>query len=118
MRVYSERTYGIPPEQVVGSTIVTTYKQVNGKPVLMREPRVFFVDYGPGKAIGINLFIGKRPIAAFGNSSGDAEMLQSTQVVDGVRLMILVYHDDAKREYAYGTWEDYQRLTWEPFPTR
>jgi phosphoserine phosphatase len=102
VRVYSERTYGIPPEQVVGSSIVTTYKQVDGKPVLMRDPKVFFVDDGPGKAIGINLFIGKRPIAAFGNSSGDAEMLQWTQAGDGARLMMLVYHDDAKREYAYG----------------
>jgi phosphoglycolate phosphatase-like HAD superfamily hydrolase len=102
VRVYSERIYGIPPEQVVGSSIVTTYKQVNGKPVLMREPKVFFVDDGPGKAIGINLFIGKRPIAAFGNSGGDAEMLQWTQAGDGARLMMLVHHDDAKREYAYG----------------
>jgi phosphoglycolate phosphatase-like HAD superfamily hydrolase len=102
VRVYSERVYGIPPEQVVGSSIVTTYKQVNGKPVLMREPKVFFVDDGPGKAIGINLFIGKRPIAAFGNSSGDAEMLQWTQAGDGARLMMLVHHDDAIREYAYG----------------
>lgn len=102
VRVYSERTYGIPPEQVVGSSIVTTYKQVDGKPVLMREPKVFFVDDGPGKAVGINLFIGKRPIAAFGNSSGDAEMLQWTQAGDGPRLMMLVYHDDARREYAYG----------------
>jgi phosphoglycolate phosphatase-like HAD superfamily hydrolase len=102
VRVYSERAYGIPPEQVVGSSIVTTYKQVDGKPVLMREPKVFFVDDGPGKAIGINLFIGRQPIAAFGNSSGDAEMLQWTQAGDGARLMMLVYHDDARREYAYG----------------
>jgi phosphoglycolate phosphatase-like HAD superfamily hydrolase len=102
VRVYSERVYGIPPEQVVGSSIVTTYKEVNGKPVLMREPKVFFIDDGPGKAVGINLFIGKRPIAAFGNSSGDAEMLQWTQAGDGARLMMLVHHDDAKREYAYG----------------
>jgi hypothetical protein len=68
----------------------------------MREPKCFFVDDGPGKTIGINLFIGKRPIAAFGNSSGDAEMLQWTQAGDGARLMMLVYHDDPKREYAYG----------------
>ncbi len=102
VRVYSERVYGIPPEQVVGSSIVTTYKQVNGNPVLMREPKVFLIDDGPGKAVGINLFIGKRPIAAFGNSTGDAEMLQWTQAGDGARLMMLVHHDDAKREYAYG----------------
>jgi phosphoglycolate phosphatase-like HAD superfamily hydrolase len=108
VRAYSERVYGIPPEQVVGSSIVTTYKQVNGKPVLMREPKVFLIDDGPGKAVRINLFIGKRPIAAFGNSgntdlsSGDAEMLQWTQAAAGARLMMLVHHDDAKREYAYG----------------
>jgi phosphoglycolate phosphatase-like HAD superfamily hydrolase len=102
VRVYSERVYGVPPEQVVGSSIVTTYRDVDGKPVLMREPKVFFVDDGPGKATGINLFIGKRPIAAFGNSSGDREMLQWTQAGPGARLMMLVYHDDAAREYAYG----------------
>jgi phosphoglycolate phosphatase-like HAD superfamily hydrolase len=102
VRVYSEQVYGVPPEQVVGSSIVTTYKVVNGKPVLMREPKVFLIDDGPGKAVGINLFIGKRPHAAFGNSGGDAEMLQWTQAGGGARLMMLVYHDDAKREYAYG----------------
>lgn len=68
----------------------------------MREPKVFFIDDGPGKAVGINLFIGKRPQAAFGNSGGDAQMLEWTQAGDGARLMMLVLHDDAKREYAYG----------------
>jgi hypothetical protein len=102
VRAYSERVYGVPPEQVVGSSIVTKYQEVDGKPVLMREPKVFFIDDGPGKAVGIDLFIGKRPIAAFGNSSGDAEMLQWTQAGPGARLMMLVYHDDATREYAYG----------------
>ena len=102
VRAYSEQVYGVPPEQVVGSSIVTKYQQIDGKPVLMREPKVFFVDDGPGKAVGIDLFIGKRPIAAFGNSTGDAEMLQWTQAGEGVRLMMLVHHDDAKREYAYG----------------
>ena len=102
VRVYSEQVYGVPPEQVVGSSIVTTYKVVNRKPVLMREPKVFLIDDGPGKAVGINLFIGKRPYAAFGNTGGDAEMLQWTQAGSGARLMMLVYHDDAKREYAYG----------------
>ena len=88
---------------------MTTYKKDdNGKPVLMREPKVFFIDDGPGKAIGINLYIGKRPQAAFGNSgsedmkSGDAQMLEWTQAGDGARLMMLVHHDDAEREYAYG----------------
>jgi hypothetical protein len=68
----------------------------------MREPKVFLIDDGPGKAIGINLFIGKRPYAAFGNTGGDAEMLQWTQAGDGARLMMLVHHDDSKREYSYG----------------
>ena len=102
VRVYSEQVYGIPPEQVVGSSSVTTYQEANGKPVLMREPKVFLIDDGPGKAVGINLFIGKRPCAAFGNSTGDAEMLQWTQAGNGARLMMLVHHDDAAREYAYG----------------
>jgi phosphoglycolate phosphatase-like HAD superfamily hydrolase len=102
VRVYSEQVYGVPPEQVVGSSIVTKYDNSSGKPVLMREPKVFFIDDGPGKAIGINLFIGKRPYAAFGNTEGDAAMLEWTQAGEGARLMMLVYHDDAKREYAYG----------------
>ena len=71
VRVYSEDVYDVPPEQVVGSSIVTKYEMQDGKPVLMREPKVFFVDDGPGKARGINLFIGKRPQIAFGNSNGD-----------------------------------------------
>ena len=108
VRVYSEKVYGVPPEQVVGSSIVTTYVNTSGKPVLMREPKPFFIDDGPGKAVGINMFIGKRPQAAFGNSgsadlkSGDTQMLEWTQAGDGARLMMLVLHDDAKREYAYG----------------
>ncbi len=108
VRAYSERVYGVPPEHVVGSSIVTTYDDKGGKPVLMREPKPFFIDDGPGKAIGINMFIGKRPQAAFGNSgsadrkSGDAQMLEWAQAGDGARLMMLVLHDDAKREYAYG----------------
>ncbi len=102
VRVYSEQVYGVPPEQVVGSSIATTYVNTNGKPVLMREPKPFFIDDGPGKAIGINMFIGKRPYAAFGNSGGDTQMLQWTQAGDGARLMMLVHHDDGTREYAYG----------------
>ncbi len=102
VRVYSERVYGIPPEQVVGSSVATSYEQVDGKSRLMRNPKVFFVADGPGKVIGINLFIGRQPIAAFGNSTGDAQMLQWTQAGEGVRLMMLVLHDDAVREYAYG----------------
>lgn len=102
VRVYSERVYGVPPEQVVGSSIVTRYQIVDGKPALLREPKVFLIDDGPGKAIGINLFIGKRPIAAFGNSGGDQQMLEYTQAGAGARLLMLVHHDDATREYAYG----------------
>ena len=81
---------------------MTKYDNSSGKPVLMREPKVFFIDDGPGKAIGINLFIGKRPQAAFGNTEGDAAMLEWTQAGEGARLMMLVHHDDATREYAYG----------------
>jgi haloacid dehalogenase-like hydrolase len=108
VRAYSERVYGVPPEQVVGSSGVTQYVNTDGKPVLMRDAKVFFIDDGPGKAIGINMFIGKRPQAAFGNSggtdfkSGDAQMLEWAQAGDKARLMMLVLHDDAKREYAYG----------------
>src|SRR5271163_808209 len=102
VRVYSDQVYGVPPEQVVGSSIVTNYDISSGKPILMREPKPFFVDDGPGKAIGINMFIGKRPYAAFGNSNGDQQMLEWTQAGDGARLMMLVNHDDATREYAYG----------------
>jgi phosphoserine phosphatase len=102
VRVYSERVYGVPVEQVVGSSIATKYESEGGKPVLMREPKVFFIDDKDGKAIGINLFIGKRPYAAFGNSGGDREMLEWTGAGDGARLKMLVLHDDAEREYAYG----------------
>jgi phosphoserine phosphatase len=102
VRAYSERVYGVPPEQVVGSSIATKYEYQGGRPVLMREPKVFFIDDKDGKAIGINLFIGKRPYAAFGNSGGDREMLEYTGAGDGARLKMLVLHDDAEREYAYG----------------
>ena len=102
VRVYSQSVYGVPPEQVVGSSIMTKYEYRDDKPVLMREPKVFFIDDKTGKPIGINLFIGKRPYAAFGNSTGDQQMLEWTQAGDGARLMMLVLHDDPKREYAYG----------------
>lgn len=102
VRAYAGRVYGIPPEQVVGSSILTKYQERDGKPVLMREPKPFFIDDHAGKAIGINLFIGKRPYAAFGNSTGDREMLEWTQAGAGARLEMLVQHDDANREYAYG----------------
>jgi len=102
VRVYAEDVYGVPPEQVVGSSIITKYEMVDGKPALMREPKLFFNDDGPGKAIAINLFIGKRPQIAFGNSDGDKEMLQWTTAGEGARLGFLVLHDDAERELAYG----------------
>jgi len=102
VRVYSNRVYGIPPEQVVGSSMATKYEYQNGRPVLMRLPKEFLISDHAGKAIGINLFIGKRPFAAFGNSDGDREMLEWTGAGDGVRLRMLVYHDDPEREYAYG----------------
>jgi len=102
VRAYSERVYGVPPEQVVGSSIATKYEYQDGKPVLMRLPKVFFIDDKTGKPMGINLFIGKRPLAAFGNSGGDREMLEYTGTGPGTRLMMLVLHDDDKREYAYG----------------
>jgi hypothetical protein len=102
VRVYAEDVYGVPPEQVVGSSILTRYETKDGEPVLMREPKPFFVDDGPGKAIGINLFIGERPQIAFGNSNGDREMLEWTTAGDGARHGFLVLHDDAAREFAYG----------------
>jgi phosphoserine phosphatase len=83
VRAVSEQAYGIPVEQVVGSSIVTKYQEQDGKPVLMREPKVFFIDDKAGKPVGINLFIGKRPYAAFGNSAGDREMLEWTGAGDG-----------------------------------
>jgi phosphoglycolate phosphatase-like HAD superfamily hydrolase len=102
MRPMTEAVYGIPPEQVIGSTIKTKYEVKDGKPVLMRLPEVDFIDDKTGKPVGINQFIGRRPIAAFGNSAGDREMLEWTGAGSGARLMMLVFHDDAEREYAYG----------------
>lgn len=102
VRVYGQRVYGIPAQKVIGSSVATKYEIKNGKPELMRLPKLFFNDNFDGKAIGIDLFIGKRPYAAFGNSTGDQEMLEWTGAGGGVRLKMLVHHDDAQREYAYG----------------
>jgi len=102
MRPWAEKVYGIPPERVVGSSIKTKYEMRDGKPVLMRLPEMNFIDDKTGKPVGINSHIGRRPIAAFGNSDGDQQMLEWTQAGSGARLMMLVHHDDAVREFAYG----------------
>jgi hypothetical protein len=101
MRPWTERVYGIPPEQVIGSSIKTKYELRDDQPVLLRLPEIDFIDDKAGKPVGINTFIGKRPIAAFGNSDGDFEMLEWTTSGPGPRLGVLLHHDDAEREYAY-----------------
>lgn len=103
VRVYSERVYGIPPEQVVGTVGGTKFGyRKDGTPFLTKEPKLLLNDDKAGKPEGIHLMIGRRPYAAFGNSDGDREMLEYTGAGPGARLMMLVLHDDAKREYAYG----------------
>ena len=102
VRAYADRVFGIPPEQVVGSMFRTSYEVRDGKPVLMAAPEIFFVDDKVGKPVGINMMIGRRPHAAFGNSDGDRQMLEWTTAGDGARLAMIVLHDDAAREYAYG----------------
>ncbi len=103
VRVYSEAVYGIPPEQVVGTAGGTKYGyDKDGQPFLTKEPKLLLNDNNAGKPEGIHLMIGRRPHAAFGNSTGDQQMLEYTGAGDGARLMMLVLHDDAKREYAYG----------------
>jgi phosphoglycolate phosphatase-like HAD superfamily hydrolase len=102
MRPMTEAVYGVPREQVIGSSIETKYEMKDGKPVLMRLPKIHFIDDKAGKPVGINEFIGRRPVAAFGNSDGDRQMLEWTAAGGGARLMMLVFHDDAAREYAYG----------------
>jgi len=102
MRPMTESVYGVPPEQVIGSSIETKFVIQDGEPVLMRLPAIDFIDDKAGKPVGINRSIGRRPIAAFGNSDGDREMLEWTAASGGARLLALVLHDDAKREYAYG----------------
>jgi phosphoglycolate phosphatase-like HAD superfamily hydrolase len=102
MRPWTEESYGIPPEQVVGSSGVVKFEMgPDGKPVLMKLAKIEFVDDGPGKPVGINRFIGRRPIFAFGNSDGDQQMLEWTAAGSGARFMGLVHHTDAVREYAY-----------------
>ena len=103
VRIYSERVYGIPTEQVVGTAAATKFGyQRDGTPFLTKEPKLLLYDDSGGKPEGIHLMIGRRPRAAFGNSDGDREMLEYTGAGDGARLMMFVLHDDASREYAYG----------------
>ena len=123
MRVWAEKAYGIPPEQVVGSSGVTQFEiAADGRPVLMKLAKVEFVDDGPGKPVGINRFIGRRPIFAFGNSDGDWQMLQWTAAGSGARFAGIVHHTDADREYAYDrpskigqldkAWDDAKQRGW------
>ena len=101
MRAWAQDVYGIPPEQVIGTTFVTEFQMQDGKPVLMRTPKLDYNDDGPGKPVSINKFIGRQPIFAFGNSDGDLQMLQWTMAGPGKRFAGLVHHTDAKREWAY-----------------
>jgi len=101
MRAWVEPIYGIPPEQVVGSTIGTQFELHDDEGVIMRTADIDFIDDGPGKPVGINRFIGRRPIAAFGNSDGDLQMLQYTTVGQSPSLGVYIHHDDADREWAY-----------------
>jgi phosphoserine phosphatase len=103
VRMYAEQTYGIPPEQVVGTAAETKFGyDKSGKPFLTKEPKLMLNNNNGGKPEGIYFMIGRRPVAAFGNSTGDQQMLEYTKAGDGARLAMLVLHDDAEREYAYG----------------
>lgn len=101
MRTFSNAVYGIPPEQVIGSSIVTRYVVTDGVPALLREAALHFYDDKGGKPVAINTHIGRRPIAAFGNSDGDFEMLEWVTNAPGARFGLIVHHDDDDREYAY-----------------
>ncbi len=110
MRPWVEKVYGIPPEQVVGSSGKTQFKLNDGKPVIEKLAEVEFIDDGPGKPVGINRFIGRRPIFAAGNSDGDLQMLQWTTLADGPRMGIIVHHTDAEREWAYDRQSHFGKL--------
>jgi hypothetical protein len=101
MRTFSERVYGVPPEQVIGSSIKTKFELRNGKPVIMRLPELHFFDDKAGKPAAIQHYVGRRPIAAFGNSDGDLQMLQWMAAGEGPRFGLIVHHTDAEREWAY-----------------
>jgi hypothetical protein len=110
MRPWTERVYGVPPEQVVGSSIKTKFQMRDGRPELFRLAELNFIDDNVGKPVGINEYIGRRPIAAFGNSDGDLEMLQWTTIAGGRRFGLIVHHTDAEREYAYDRDTSFGRL--------
>jgi phosphoglycolate phosphatase-like HAD superfamily hydrolase len=110
MRPWTEKAYGVPPEQVIGSSIKTQFVMKADKPSLMRLPDVFFIDDKDGKPIAIERIIGRRPIAAFGNSDGDLQMLQWTAAGPGANFCLFVHHDDAVREYAYDKNSEIGRL--------
>ena len=110
MRPWAERVYGIPPEHVIGSSILTQFQMRDGKPVLVRLPKIDFVNDKEGKPVGIQMRIGRRPIAAFGNSDGDLQMLQWTAAGAGARLCLFVHHTDAAREWAYDRTSSIGRL--------
>jgi phosphoserine phosphatase len=101
MRTFSEKAYGIPTEQVVGSSVVTTFEDNYGDPKLVRQPKIDFINDKAGKSVGIYQHIGRRPILAFGNSDSDMQMIEYTMDADGRRLGLFVHHTDADREYAY-----------------
>ena len=101
LRVVAEELYGVPPEQVIGSSVKTKYEVRDGKPAIVRLPEIDFIDDKAGKPVGIHKFIGKRPIMAVGNSDGDFQMLEWTTSAPGARLGLIVHHDDAEREFAY-----------------
>ena len=102
MRAFAPGIYGVMPENIIGSVEKTNYAYQNNKPVLMKTAHILLLDVNQGKPEAINLFIGKKPIVAFGNSTGDRQMLEWTQSNEKTHLMLLVHHDDARREYAYG----------------
>ena len=110
MRPWTEKVYGIPPEQVVGSSIKVKFELRDGKPVLIRLPEIDFIDDKAGKPVGIHKFIGRRPIAAFGNSDGDLQMLQWTTGGAGRRFGLIVHHTDGDREWAYDRQSSIGRL--------
>ena len=119
MRPWTERIYGVPPEQVIGSSIKTRFEMKDGAPTLFRLPDINFIDDKAGKPIGINEHIGRRPIAAFGNSDGDLEMLQWTTLgASGARFGLIVHHTDAEREYAYDRHRISGSSTWRWTPRR